>query len=244
MKTEIKTESAFSVEVSQNGKTGPLSVTYASQDSCDSECAFYKDGCYAESGMVGIHTARVNKASKDQTAKEIAIVEAKAIDNLTGRMDLRVHVVGDCKTAESADIVSQAMKRHRKKKGKSAYTYTHAWKKVGVSSWNGESVLASCETVEGAALAMSFGYAAAIVLESFDGHTKKFVKDGVKILPCLNQTKDIQCVDCRICFETEPLLRTKTVIGFLAHGTSKNKVVAKLQKLNIKPKINQTIQLV
>ena len=86
--------------------------------------------------------------------------------------------------------------------------------------------------------------AAAIVLESFDGHTKKFVKDGVKILPCLNQTKDIQCVDCRICFETEPLLRTKTVIGFLAHGTSKNKVVAKLQKLNIKPKINRTIQLV
>ena len=82
------------------------------------------------------------------------------------------------------------------------------------------------------------------VLESFEGHTKKFVKDGVKILPCLNQTKDIQCVDCRICFETEPLLRTKTVIGFLAHGTSKNKVVAKLQKLNIKPKINRTIEIV
>ena len=228
---------AFAVEVSLNDKIGPVSTTYATQESCDRSCPHYDNGCYAEAGMVAIHGRKLNKAYNAQTPEAIAIEEANAIKGLTGNLDLRVHTVGDCKTPESARIVSEAMRRHRKKAGRKAWTYTHAWRKVPVENWQGESVLASVETVADAKEAMQSGYPVAIVVEEFDS-TKPYIKDGIKILPCPAQvTKGKQCVSCRACMNGDSLLRTGTVIGFVPHGSQKKKVIATLQKLNIKPKV-------
>jgi len=228
---------AFAVEVSLNDKIGPVSTTYTTQESCDSSCPHYGNGCYAEVGMVAIHGRKLNNAYNGQTPETIAIEEAKAISGLSGNLDLRVHTVGDCKTPEAARIVSEAMRSHRKKAGRKAWTYTHAWRKVGVENWQGESVLASVETVSDAKEAMQAGYPVAIVVEEFDS-TKPYIKDGIKILPCPAQvTKGKQCVNCRACMNGDSLLRTQTVIGFVPHGSQKKKVIATLQKLNIKPKI-------
>lgn len=228
---------AFAVEISLNDKIGPVSTTYATQESCDKSCPHYDNGCYAEAGMVAIHGRKLNKAYNAQTPEAIAIEEANAIKGLTGNLDLRVHTVGDCKTPESARIVSEAMRRHRKKAGRKAWTYTHAWRKVPVENWQGESVLASVETVADAKEAMQSGYPVAIVVEEFDS-TKPYIKDGIKILPCPAQvTKGKQCVSCRACMNGDALLRTGTVIGFVPHGSQKKKVIATLQKLNIKPKV-------
>lgn len=228
---------AFAVEVSQNDKIGPVSTTYATQESCDKSCPHYENGCYGESGMVAIHGRRLNNAYNGQSPEEIAIEEANAIKSLTGNLDLRVHTVGDCKTPESARIVSGAMRSHRKKAGRKAWTYTHAWRKVPVENWQGESVLASVETVPDAKEAMQSGYPVAIVVETFDS-TKPYFKDGIKILPCPAQTQDNkQCVNCRACMNGAFLLKTGTVIGFVPHGSQRKKVIATLQKLNIKPKV-------
>lgn len=219
---------ATAVEVSQNAKTGMVSATYASQKSCDSDCPFMGKGCYAEHGFANCTTQRLNKdAENDPVA--IAQEEAALIDGLTGSLDLRVHVVGDCKTDEAATIVASAMQRHRRKKGRKAWTYTHAWRKVRKESWLGESVLASCETPNEVLEAKKLGYAAAIVVESFD-REKVYEADGIKILPCPNQTeRALQCSDCGICMNAAALERTGLTVGFVAHGASKKKILATIE---------------
>ena len=102
---------AKGVEISHNKKTGPVSATYAAQPSCPPTCPFLGAGCYGESGRVGIHTAKLNKNAKDSSSVEVAEAEATAIDGLTGLMDLRVHVVGGCKTDKEAKLVGDAAAR-------------------------------------------------------------------------------------------------------------------------------------
>ena len=232
----MKSTPAFGVEISENKKIGPVSATYVSQESCPPECPFMGKGCFAEGGIMGIHTSRLNGSARGETPEEFATMEAAAIDELSGRFDLRVHVVGDCQTPAAATIVAAAMKRHRRKRNRSAWSYTHAWRDVPAKAWLGESVLASVETTTDAKKAGKAGYAVALVLESFEGHTKAYMKDGVKILPCKEQIDGTQCVDCRWCFNGEALQRTGTVIGLLAHGGQKGRVILTLQKLTLKAK--------
>ena len=229
-----KNAKAFAVEVSKNDKTGPVSATYASQDSCPAGCPFLAKGCYARNGPVGIVTRRLNDAPEISLVA-MAEQEAQAIRELTGRMDLRVHVVGDCATPRTARIIAGAMKAHRRKRKKSAWNYTHAWKRVPVKSWLGESVLASCQSIAEAKEALKAGYAPAVILESFD-RAGPYVKDGLKILPCRHTTHGIQCVDCRACFDVAALIRTQTAIGFIPHGSESKAVVRVLQTLVIKPR--------
>ena len=220
--------SATAVEVSKNAKTGIVSATYASQKSCDDVCPFKGNGCYAEGGTANCTTQRLNKDEKNDPL-EIAQEEAALIDGLTGALDLRVHVVGDCKTDESATIIASAMKRHRRKKGRKAWTYTHAWRTVSRESWLGESVLASCETTLEVLQAKEKGYASAIVVEKFE-REKLYEQDGIKLLPCPNQTsRNLQCADCGICMNAAALERTGITVAFEAHGASKKKLLATIE---------------
>lgn len=216
-------------EVTENRKTGPVSATYVTQDSCP-DCPFKGNGCYAEAGPTGITTNNLNKA-EPLTPEEIAQLEAEAIDSLTGRQDLRLHIVGDCKTDQAALIVSSAMKRHRKKKGKTAWTYTHAWRDVNHDSWQGENILASVESEEQIAEANAKGYACAIVVPKFE-RDKAYKLGDHKLIPCLYQTKGTQCIDCRLCMNTEALRRTGYSIAFEPHGTRKKKVFMQLDMVN------------
>lgn len=219
-------------EISQNAKTGKVSATWASQHTCPSSCPLKDGDCYAEHGRPGMHTRRLNKAKFHgdvATAKE----EARAIDNLTGRRDLRVHVVGDCKTDAAASIVSAAMTRHEAKHGRSAWTYTHAWKpskdNVAPESWGQTNVLASCDTVVELEEAKSLGWATATVarkgtplFESLTGG-RAITVDGHKLIPCPNETaayrkaKPVTCIECRLCFDAPRLKRMDATIAFLEH---------------------------
>jgi len=228
----LATKAVKAIEVSDNAKTGPVSATYASQASCPNTCPFYRNGCYAELGPTGIHTRKISSCDVVDPV-EIAKAEADAISDLTGRQDLRVHVVGDCSSNEAAFIVSSAMAEHRAKRGSRAWTYTHAWRDVERSSWQYESILASVETTDEIAEARSRGYAAAIVVDSFKSD-KLYNLDGEKILPCPNQTKKIQCVDCGLCMKADFLHKNNISIGFEAHGVSKRKVLLSLEVKNNK----------
>ena len=106
---------AIAVEYSANKKLGGMSATHASKATCPITCSLLKAdngiACYADTGRQRITTTRIsNDPIRDDV--EIATLEADRIDELTGRHDLRVHVVGDCKTPESAGIVGSAMVRH------------------------------------------------------------------------------------------------------------------------------------
>jgi hypothetical protein len=214
------------VERSENAKVGRASATYASQATCPPSCPLLGNGCYAEKSFTGITTRRLGQSPS--TPHQLAIDEAKAIDTLTGQLDLRVHVVGDCPTESGARTIGQAMRRHEAKHGRSAWTYTHAWRTVRAKAWQGANVLASCDSIADLGKAWKQGYKArALVLrkgtELFD-NLKTLGKtitldNGTRLIPCPNQvsSKKPTCIDCRLCMKPELLARTNSAIAFLEH---------------------------
>lgn len=204
----------IAVPKSKNKKVGLAAATYVGQATCPSACPLYRNGCYAESGPMGIHTSRLN-ASPTTDPLVIARREAEEIDALPGTLPLRVHVVGDCPTPESARIVGAAMARYQERSGQPAWTYTHAWREIDHADWNGATVLASCETVEQVHDARARGYATALVVESFGGLPR-----GQGMVKCPNQINGTTCVDCGLCLN--PQLGTYGItIVFETHGARK-----------------------
>jgi hypothetical protein len=51
------------IAVSQNAKTGPIPVSIIERASCWPGCAFYENGCYAETGALALHWDRVSRGS-------------------------------------------------------------------------------------------------------------------------------------------------------------------------------------
>jgi hypothetical protein len=209
---------------------GRAYATHASQASCDPSCALYRRGCYAERGNQGMFvTAQLNKSAAVR-ADTIARAEAASIDALpsdTRASLLRLHVVGDCRTASAASIVSAAATRWMVRTGAAAYTYTHSWREVPRRAWGTISVLASCESIQDVKRAFRRGYATALVVPTH-GSGKASVVDGVRLVPCPAQTRGVTCDTCRLCFDDQALRARHAVIIFAAHGNGKRKVIAAL----------------
>jgi hypothetical protein len=213
----------LAVEKSVNSKTGPVSATYAPIQSCPATCPFLDHGCYAQHGNCGIHLRKLNRNAAKQNktrAVDIAREEARAIRELKGDLPLRLHIVGDCKTPQAAEIVARACEDYTKKQGKKVWTYTHAWKSIPREKWGDISVLASCEKMEDAHQAMQRGYAASMVrLKPFK---QSFMYKGVKMTPCPEMVADIPCNQCGMCLNDTKLKDRKRVICFFPHGSGAN----------------------
>ena len=221
---------AIAVKVTGDSKTGPIAVTWASMETCPSDCPYLfkvdpatgeliPGDCYTLNYPAAFTTNRLNKSPIKDLIK-IALCEAAGIDSLPGDRDLRVHVLGDCPTDETALIVSSAMLRYQARSGFLAYTYTHAWRVVSIKSWQGANVLASCENVTDVRAARKRGYAAAIVVQDFPSE-KVYQLDGEDIAPCPHATRGIKCVDCGLCFDSGKLFDLGLTIGLKASGKLK-----------------------
>lgn len=210
---------AKAIEFSENGKLGGMSTTYAAKGSCPTSCPFMKSGaCYGNCGPIAWQWSKIDGSDPVSIAKD----EAVAIDKLTGRMDLRIHTLGDCRTNLAAKIVSMAAERFMKRgRGNSkAFTFTHGWRKVQRSSWGKVSVLASCERPADVKEAQAAGYATALVVPAFKQDTA-YVHEGVKIIPCPEQTGRCKsCSECRLCMQDEKLKAAGVSIAFKPHGPS------------------------
>ena len=209
----------ITAEKSKNSKTGLVSATYAPIQSCPESCPFLNSGCYAQTGPTGIHLNRMNKAAREckkERPIDIARIEARRIKELTGQRPLRLHVVGDCKTARAASIVARASEEYHSRHGQSVWTYTHAWKEIPREKWGNVSVLASCETLKECRHAMERGYAASIVrIKPFDN---EFNWKGLKLSPCMELTNGAKCNACQRCWGDKSLRDNKKVICFFPHG--------------------------
>ena len=217
------------VEFSDNSKIGLMSATYATQATCPATCKLRGAGCYAETSFVGITTRRLNAtaAAGNWTVEEIAELEAAGIRRLHGVLPLRLHVVGDATTNAAAGILASAAREHTAKHGREVYSYTHAWRDVSAASWRGVSILASCENAADVRDAQAAGYATALVVESH-ASTKAYWVDGMKVIPCPSQTKDVTCADCKLCMRSDMLKATGASIGLAVHGSGAKKAAAAL----------------
>lgn len=227
----------IAVEKSQDVKVGKVSATYAAMQSCPAACPLYDAGCYGQQGNVNLHAQRVAPFGEGLSPEQIAAIEADAIGDLTGRLPLRLHVVGDAKTDGAAKLLAEAAARHTAKHGQPAWAYTHGWMedednpewgKVKRESWGTVSILASVHTVQDAKEQMAQGYGAAIVYENDEHHpmARAAVVDGLKIVPCPAQVKPgcgcdqcvkrkkISCDTCRMCWKQPSTF----AVGFEGHG--------------------------
>lgn len=212
------------VEKTSNRKTGDVSVTHVSQASCPDSCKLKGSGCYAETGMQAFVTRRLNKAETDQTRTALARAESDAIDGLSGKRPLRLHVVGDSVTREAVSIVASAASRYRERGGQRIWSYSHGWRSIPRRLWGVVSILASCETLADCKKALARGYAPALVVERFGSH-KATVVDGVRLIPCPAQThENTRCTDCRLCWNDRALLERRAAIVFEAHGSGAKRV--------------------
>ena len=173
---------------------------------------------------MGIHTSRLNK-SLITSPEEIATAEANSIRKLTGKLPLRLHVVGDATTDTSAKILSEAAEEYIQKHNSPVWTYTHG--NTQRASWGSISVLKSCHSPEQAVAAMKQGFATSMVVDSFKSNklTKLNVSgEEIKLLPCPEQTGvKNSCKDCGLCMRDNYLRKNKIVILFQTHGSGKNK---------------------
>jgi len=218
----IVTERSGDRKLTANGN---VSATYVAQQTCHDDCPLKKNGCYAEQFRIGLHTHRLNKKARalklglKKLRLKLARQEAKGIATLSGTRKLRVHVVGDCATAEVANCIGNAMVKYERK-GKAAWTYTHSWRRFGVSAWRGARVLASCEKAEDVPAARAKGYAVALIVPPHPTN-KVYSYKGLNVIPCPAQFKygpekerKVTCEDCTICQSHDMLREKNLVVGF------------------------------
>lgn len=206
------------VEITANPKLGGASVTFVSQETCPKTCALRGTACYAEWGSVGIHRVRLNRESSGLSSMELSRNEAAAVEGLSGKRPLRLHVVGDCTDNYAAHIVAESAAIYSSRHDQTVWTYTHAWRDIYRANWGYVSVLASCETTAQVRDANTLGYSAAILVDSHAGD-KAYMRDGLKILPCPEQTgRAANCLECGLCLKDDLLLKSRLTIAFALHG--------------------------
>jgi len=225
----------IATEKSENKKLGAVSVTLASiKGSCPTTCPLQNNGCYAQDSFTGMMVRRMDNHVQDANldASAVAHDEADAIDTLTGKRPLRIHVAGDCRTNDAAQTVSAAAQRYSARRGPPVWTYSHAWRTVARDSWKDVSVLASCETPQDVADARQRGYAAARVVPEFQNGTRAWREGDLTMIPCPEQAGSAaSCSDCRLCWNDQKLLARNAVICFSAHGSGTAKVKTTLTVL-------------
>ena len=218
---------------SQNRKLGKAAATMVSQASCPKSCPFFNAGCYAEKGHIGIHTNRLNlaQAKGKFTPEQLATFEADSIRKMSGKLPLRLHVVGDCKNDATAQIVSLAAKEYSEKHNQIVWSYTHA-KRVKRSSWGNVSILRSCDTFAEAKAEYKRGFAAAVVVpDKFTSAKSINLGDGFKGIPCPFQTgRAKDCVSCGLCLHADKLHSNKIVILFEPDAQTEKKIGLALSK--------------
>lgn len=224
------------VKKSQNSKTGDCDAVYVTTNSCSKSCPLKNKGCYAENSYVGIIVNRLNKSSKNLTATQIARLESKAIVSAytdQPKRNLRLHVSGDCKTIEGVKLINNAVKKWKNNSDKIAFSYTHSWDKIFRDQWSNVSMLASIDNVEQATAARENGYACALIVDKHSSN-KAYKIEGSDItwLPCPAQTKDKNCMECKICLDADKLFKNNMGVTFESHGSRKNTINKRLKVIN------------
>jgi len=210
-------------KVSSNAKTGPIPVSTSSRATCSPSCPFMGNGCYAESGPLALHWAKVTKGERGTSLRQfVAAIMALPSDQLWRHNqsgDLP-HTFGRI----SRRFVRQIIEANRGKRG---YTYTHHDPNLGENlsllrqaNRQGFRINLSTESEAAADRAITSGVPAVLAVPSSETRTTWTTPGGNRVLVCPAQRSDSKtCADCQLCHTRGK----RVIIAFLAHGTSKRK---------------------
>ena len=211
---------------SSNAKTGPIPVSTTSNESCPESCPFNGgNGCYAASGPLAMHWAKVTKRERGVDLDAfIAQVESIPYGSLW-----RHNQAGDLPgLGDTIDVVALA-KITRANIGRKGFTYTHKpltadnLAAIRQANADGFTVNISANSAKEAAKVRALtGLPTVCVLPSDTTAPVQYV-DGQQIVTCPATIRDnTNCARCRLCQKQD----RKFIVGFPAHGTSKKKANA------------------
>lgn len=239
METTTPPIPAIAVERSEDRKlslNAGVSATWVTQGSCPSSCPFMGNGCYTETGKPNLVRRRLNHAHSigKYSPEKLARFEAYAIDKLTGKRPLRLHILGDSRTRKSTRILATAAKKYKSKHNQPVWTFTHAHN-VPRTDWGIVSVLRSCENLEQVIKAHADGFASAMVRNTpHESHKAYDLGNGFKGVPCPQQTgKSESCVTCGLCMNDSKLHQAKRVIVFAPDRGTHKRIANALQVLPV-----------
>ena len=218
---ENTTTKIWFVPESGNTKTGKMSVSYTTSETCARRCPFMDKGCYGKNFPCCLQWKKA--AVKGVAPEELADVVKSSKHSEV----IRHNVAGDIAVPGTSDVdaslVDCLVKAYR---GLKAYTYTHC----SIVSKNIEIVKKamqagfvinfSTENVADAKKAMQAGCNAVIACASMSANVVE--KDGVKIVRCpATYREGVHCVNCGLCMQAN----RKFAVAFPVHGNGKGKAL-------------------
>ena len=214
MKTLIKF-----VGTSANKKTGCISQTYTTKNTCPKRCPFKSSGCYAKYGNTNIHWTQMKHSCEPKELKSI-------IKNTPHTDVIRHNVAGDIAKAGTSMIDTKLLDTLIEAyRGLKAYTYTHCRvdkrniEAVKKSIKAGFVINFSVEDIKTAKKCYKNNVPCVMAVNSMTKHTIK--KEGLTFIQCpATYNENIHCKNCGLCYKKN----RKSIICFPAHGIGKNKI--------------------
>jgi hypothetical protein len=208
---------------SRNAKTGPIPVSTSSAETCP-DCPLKDAGCYAEGGPLAILWRKVTAGNAGLTWAEFL----EQVETLPSRILWRHNQAGDLRGKGNAidrPALRQLVKSNGKRRG---FTYTHKPATRGnlaairAANKAGFTINLSANNLEHADTLADTGAGPVVVVLPAD--TLKPVKTpaGRTVAICPAVISPLTCFDCGLC----AMPGRKAIIGFPAHGASKNKASA------------------
>ena len=220
---ENATTKIWFVSQSGNTKTGIMSVTYTTENTCPARCPFKKNGCYAENFPCCLQWKKTaQKGTEPEKLQEV-------IKNSCHSEIVRHNVAGDLAKNHSNDIdkkLVETLTETYKNTVKIAYTYTHTTVnkrnidivKKASENENNFVINFSTEKISDCKKCLAAGVNCVIACNTI---AEKIVNvDGVKVVQCpATYNKEKHCQNCGLCWQKN----RNFVIAFPVHGNGKNK---------------------
>ena len=223
---------------SSNVKTGPMTVTRTTSETCPESCPLLGNGCYDQQGNGAIHRRRVDA---EQYTTYTATEFMKEIPRFTmvWRMNEGGDLWGKGDTIDGdtlqrfAEAVNDAgnmpiVYTHKpiagvtsRGDGKVRVANQHALRRA-VRAMDG-TINISCDTLQEADNAKDRGFDATVVVPH-DAEGPIYTPAGRRVVMCPAQERDITCSTCKLCAK-----KRKGIVGFKAHGGSAKKISKRLK---------------
>lgn len=206
---------------SANVKTGPIPVSTSSADTCPGSCPFKKQGCYADSGPLALHWAKVTAGDRGMQWSEFCDVIAALPAGQLWRMNQAGDLPGIGETVDPVAL-GQLVAANAGRRG---FTYTHKHSSEALhwvrhaNDW-GFTVNLSANDLQHADQLADTGAGPVVVVLPIDAPAQTVTPAGRKVITCpATYRDDVSCATCQLCQR-----QRETIIGFPAHGTGKAKV--------------------
>lgn len=210
---------------SRNAKVGPIPVSTSDKGTCPPSCPFKGNGCYAESGPLAIHWAKITAGTMPTAMGWAELCEQVAA--LPEGQLWRHNQAGDLPHEGGVIDHGSVEALYIANKGRKGFTYTHhdmgiAANAVTVLDANrsGFTINLSANNLQHAdELADREIGPVVTVLPSDHDHTEKtFTPKGRRVVVCPATYKDnVSCASCGLC----AIADRKVIVGFPAHGARK-----------------------